>query len=140
MENSAAPAEVGLSEGLAGPLRRERTDMDQGTHEAPPPIAWASDALRDVAAERRRQIEVEGWTPDHDDATHLPGELALAACCYCVADENEAPPAVGPWAQEWWKPKDRRRNMVRAAALLLAEIERHDRMEADITENADYLA
>jgi len=24
--------------------------MEQGTHEAPPPIAWASDALRDVAA------------------------------------------------------------------------------------------
>jgi hypothetical protein len=113
--------------------------MDQGTHDAPPPIAWASDALRDVAAERRRQIEVEGWTPDHDDATHLPGEMALAACCYCVADENEAPPAVWPWAAQWWKPKDRRRNMVRAAALLLAEIERHDRMEADMAENADYL-
>lgn len=107
---------------------------------AAPLLQWNSQAVMDVAAERRRQIEVEGWTPEHDDATHLPGELALAACCYCVADENEAPPAVWPWAPEWWKPKDRRRNMVRAAALLLAEIERHDRMESDIAENADYLA
>lgn len=84
-------------------------------------------AARDVLQERRRQVEVEGWTPTHDDMTHLPDELALAACCYCVADENDAPPAVWPWATEWWKPKDRRRNMVRAAALLLAEIERLDR-------------
>lgn len=86
-------------------------------------------AAFDVLAERRRQIEKEGWTPDHDDKTHLPGELALAACCYCVADDDEAPPAIWPWETKWWKPKDRRRNMVRAAALLLAEIERHDRAD-----------
>ena len=83
-------------------------------------------AARDVLAERRRQVEVEGWTPEHDDS-HLPDEMALAACCYCAADEGDAPPAVWPWAVEWWKPKDRRRNMVKAAALLLAEIERLDR-------------
>lgn len=34
-----------------------------------------------------------------------------------------------PWDREWWKPKDRRRNLVRAAALLIAEIERLDRAE-----------
>lgn len=84
-------------------------------------------AAADVLAERKRQIEAEGWTHEHDDAEHLPGEMALAACCYCVADEDDAPPAVWPWATEWWKPRDRRRNMVRAAALLLAEIERLDR-------------
>ncbi len=84
-------------------------------------------AAIDVLAERHRQIFSEGWTPEHDDEAHLPGEMALAACCYCVADEGDAPPAVWPWAWEWWKPKDRRRNMVRAAALLLAEIERVDR-------------
>lgn len=31
------------------------------------------------------------------------------------------------WATEWFKPKDDRYNLVRAAALLLAEIERLDR-------------
>lgn len=103
--------------------------MEQRTHEAAPPIAWASDALRDVAAERRRQIEREGWTPAHDDK-HEFEELAFAAACYCTADEGDAPPAVWPWDTSWWKPKDRRSNLVRAAALLLAEIERLDRATA----------
>jgi hypothetical protein len=84
-------------------------------------------AASDVLAERRRQIEIEGWTPQHDDIEHLPDELALAACCYCMADKDDAPPAVWPWDWGWWKPKDRRRNMIKAAALLLAEIERMDR-------------
>lgn len=40
-----------------------------------------SRAASDVLAERARQIAVEGWTPDHDDA-HAKGELAQAAACY----------------------------------------------------------
>lgn len=139
--------------------------MDQGTHEAAPPIAWASDALRDVAAERRRQIDAEGWTPDHDDCEHAADDLALAAACYALPDKHrdvfprKDPREVGrsagesitifddvlcphlwPWHGASWKPKDRRSDLVRAAALLLAEIERLDRMEADIAENADFLA
>lgn len=35
-----------------------------------------------------------------------------------------------PWSGEWWKPKDRRRDLVRAAALIVAEIERLDRAAA----------
>lgn len=35
-------------------------------------------ALEDIAAERRRQIEVEGWAPEHDDL-HRDGVLARAA-------------------------------------------------------------
>jgi hypothetical protein len=34
-----------------------------------------------IAAERARQINEKGWTPEHDD-THTRGELALAAVCY----------------------------------------------------------
>lgn len=34
-----------------------------------------------IAAERQRQVEKEGWTPEHDDE-HESGELALAAACY----------------------------------------------------------
>ena len=104
--------------------------MDQGTHEAPPPIAWASDALRDVAAERRRQIEAEGWTPAHDDE-HAAGEMAEAAACYALGAMfiSGADDFIWPWELQWWKPKDRRSNLVRAAALLLAEIERLDRQQ-----------
>ena len=36
-----------------------------------------------IAAERKRQIEVEGWTPEHDDG-HSSGELAMAAACYAT--------------------------------------------------------
>lgn len=118
--------------------------MDQGTHEAPPPIAWASDALRDVAAERRRQIEAEGWTSEHDDQ-HDDESLALAAVCYAMPEPHRfggcywrvtpgdnIPPIAWPesWHVSWWKPKDRRSDLVRAAALLLAEVERLDRQAA----------
>jgi hypothetical protein len=101
-------------------------------------------ALEDVAAERQRQISVEGWTPEHDDQ-HGDMSLRAAAACYAArhlmsselrgddgapADDREIVPSVWPleWSVKWWKPKDDRRNLVRAAALLLAEIERIDRL------------
>jgi hypothetical protein len=83
-------------------------------------------AARDVLAERARQVSVEGWTPDHDDQ-HDGMELAFAASCYAVADEGEPPSAVWPWSVNWWKPRSHRKNLVRAGALILAEIERLDR-------------
>lgn len=87
-----------------------------------------SRALLAIKAERRRQVDVEGWTPEHDDE-HSKGELAQAAACY--ADDprqfNTAAPPDWPWSQEWWKPGDRRRNLVKAGALIVAEIERLDR-------------
>jgi len=85
-------------------------------------------ALEDVRAERERQKTVEGWTPKHDDE-HQTGDLARAAVCYAdpVDKDRENAPPNWPWDEAWWNPKDRRRDLVRAAALLLAEIERLDR-------------
>lgn len=40
-------------------------------------------------------------------------------------------PKNWPWNAEWWKPSDRRRNLVKAAALILAEIERLDRKASE---------
>lgn len=95
---------------------------------APDPLlpAW-----RDVLAERQRQVSVECWTPGHDDDEHRRGELALAAAAYCVhgLDWPVRGSDLWPWTSGWWKPKNRRRDLVRAAALLLAEIERLDRAE-----------
>ena len=90
-------------------------------------------AAADVLAERRRQIFTEGWTPEHDDE-HDCGELADAAACY-AANAGSAVwasdvPDFWPWSPEWWKPRnrrDRRDDLVRAGALILAEIERLDR-------------
>lgn len=89
-----------------------------------------SKAARDVIAERRRQVEKEGWTAAHDDK-HSSGDLSAAAGCYALFSESHPdvgrPPPQWPWAREWWKPQGYRRDLVRAAALLLAEIERVDR-------------
>lgn len=83
-------------------------------------------AEKDVFAERRRQVSDEGWTPEHDDA-HPEGALAEAGACYAMAFEKQPVPRDWPWEVNWWKPKDRRRNLERAAALIIAEIERLDR-------------
>lgn len=88
------------------------------------PQAWL-----DVQAERRRQVEVEGWTPEHDDE-HDNGEMALAAASYAAYAHIELSgdlPFCWPWDQQWWKPTTTRRDLVKACALGLAEIERLDR-------------
>lgn len=90
--------------------------------------------LGEVARERDRQVGMEGWTTDHDDQ-HTCGEMAQAAACYAypapwgARPEAAPPPQMWPWSITWWKPKDRRRNLIRAAALIVAEIERMDRAE-----------
>lgn len=86
-------------------------------------------AIEDVIDERERQIAVEGWTPVHDDG-YQHDELVRAAACYACCDDDEAggePPAGWPWARERWKPSGVRRNRVKAAALLIAAVEREDR-------------
>lgn len=92
--------------------------------------------LDEIAAERRRQIEIEGWTPEHDDVEHPHGEMSQAAATYALEAtrdnhyRDDGLPVTWPWSSGWWKPKDRRRNLIRAAALVVAEIERIDRSEA----------
>lgn len=96
------------------------------------PQAWL-----DVQAERRRQITAEGWTPEHDDA-HSHGQMARAAACYALAGSSAPSDGTAallvslawPWDEQWWKPSTARRDMVKACALGLAEIERLDRVAA----------
>ena len=88
-----------------------------------------------IAEERQRQIEVEGWTKEHD-AEHTNGSLALAAVCYAIPSESrhysycplrkERVPDFWPWDKEWWKPcpEDRIMELVKAGALIAAEIDR----------------
>lgn len=103
---------------------------------------WSvSGAERDVLAERRRQILVEGWDANHDD-THDSGELALAGAGYsfnagCQLNPHSTVTLEGEpffWPTSWdpasWKPKTPREDLVRAGALILAEIERLDRQES----------
>ncbi|MBV7457359.1 hypothetical protein KW843_22960 [Acidovorax sp. sif1233] len=89
-------------------------------------------AARDVLSERRRQVSAEGWTRAHDDK-HSDGSLAAAAACYAIVSvpsrRGEVPVSLWPksWAPSWWKPSDPRRNLIKAGALILAELERIDR-------------
>lgn len=92
-----------------------------------------SKAIEDVIKERQRQQDVEGWTTEHDDS-HQEGELSEAGGCYALHAFdfengrmlNDAP-TWWPWEKQWWKPKESRSNLVKAAALIIAEIERLDR-------------
>ena len=106
------------------------------------PVAGeATPAARDVLAERQRQVSVLGWTPAHDDQ-HDGGDLSAAAAAYALAAADkmspysmgdggfERPPPV-MWPESWgalsWNPAAPRRMLVKAGALILAEIERLDR-------------
>lgn len=104
-------------------------------------MSGLSKAEQDVLAERTRQVTGEGFTAGGDDQ-YDPGTLASAGTCYgmyaadmlhpmsqgdgFVALEGQ-PPLNWPWDANWWKPKDPRDAMVKAAALLIAEIEKMDR-------------
>ena len=110
-------------------------------------------AIYDVLRERLEQVSREGFTMEHDDQ-HENFELTEAAVCYAnhaasqgwkferAPDEYRSHwpfprdrevfghgDVTWPkyWSWEWWKPKDPRRDLVRAAALIIAEIERIDR-------------
>lgn len=86
-----------------------------------------------IAEERQRQIEKEGWTPEHD-AHHDTGDLALAAAAYASAELYrrttsegcDNTPHIWPFEREWWKPtpNDRIRELQKAGALIAAEIDR----------------
>lgn len=98
----------------------------------PNPANGQTRAVRDVIAERRRQIEVEGWAPEHDDR-HGAHELAEAAACYCLSSAGKPFDyfeTMWPWERWWFKVSDPRRDLVKAGALVLAEIERLDRAAA----------
>lgn len=93
-----------------------------------------------IAEERKRQIEVEGWTPEEDDL-YTAGQLALAGATYAIPmlDRDDYGgyaystdvPIMFPFSPEWWKPTpdDRIRELAKAGALIAAEIDRLQRLK-----------
>jgi hypothetical protein len=98
-----------------------------------------------IKEERERQINEEGWSSAHDDR-HVHGELSLAASRYvrvarfmieypedtgvweilCEVDHSQ-----WPWDLSWYKPsKDPIPNLVKSGALIAAEIDRLQRLNA----------
>ncbi len=98
------------------------------------------DVMVEISDERIRQIHVHNNNADHDD-TRDAGELAQAAACYALDSIVDPRPVycgkpcrglakggtLWPFNAAWWKPGKPRRNLVKAAALIVAEIERIDR-------------
>jgi hypothetical protein len=80
-------------------------------------------------AERQRQVSLEGFSLYRDDL-YINGELAEAASTYAsLAGKPRSLSTAWPRVVGEFKPSaDRRRDLVKAAALLLAEIERVDRI------------
>lgn len=94
-----------------------------------------------IAEERARQISSEGWSAEHDDS-HQEGEMAGGAVAYArfahlqVKGHEMVPGSSGwdaafrhwPWSSDWWKPAAQPiRNLVKAGALIAAEIDRLQR-------------
>ena len=81
-----------------------------------------------ITEERNRQIESEGWTHQHD-TQYTEEQLARAACCYTMPRRwlsNYMLALLWPWDIKWWKPSpdNRVRDLVKAGALIAAEIDR----------------
>lgn len=90
-------------------------------------------ALALIAEERQRQIIVKGWTREHDD-THDNHELPLMAAVYAMPASHRYPALIQhlcPWPdQQFPDPHtkaERVRELVKAGALIVAEIERMQR-------------
>ncbi|HGH4358283.1 TPA: hypothetical protein ACJIUP_003974 [Pseudomonas aeruginosa] len=136
-EYEAGRSALGYMEDIAEAALCLRNRLDDLLAAAPGnsvPQAWL-----DVQAERRRQITAEGWTPQHDDE-HADGQMSQAAGCYALhaggigtdwPDGRQNGSALfWPWDKDSWKPTTPRRDLVKACALALAEIERLDRAAA----------
>ncbi|KKM67371.1 hypothetical protein LCGC14_1471770 [marine sediment metagenome] len=88
--------------------------------------------IAEIRKERERQVRKEGWSKRHDNA-HDEAELSKAAGCYAnraLSPKSDITPRNWPWAPDWWKPKTPKRNLIRAAALIVAELERLERSKA----------
>jgi len=94
--------------------------------------AHEDEAVRDVLAERQRQVTDERFSPERDDA-YTGGQLAAAGAAYAIIAHEMAEsssvvlPTCWPWDACWLKPSTPRRNLVKAGALIIAEIQRIDR-------------
>ncbi|NJB80343.1 hypothetical protein [Xanthomonas arboricola] len=116
---------------------RQAIDAAMRATHPQPAAAVPSTGVQAIAEERARQVQVEGMTPE-GDAGYRYGQLAWAAVAYMQLSAMElrdggrahiataSPPACWPWDASWWKPRDVRRDLVRAGALIAAQLDAID--------------
>lgn len=106
---------------------------------AQPAIDTSSNILDEILLERIRQWKDKEWSYAHDDQ-HGNGELGRAAAYYAACNAPSTYvvqsyslalhlEAVWPWDVKYRRPRPARENLIRAGALIVAEIERLDRAE-----------
>lgn len=128
----------------AAELAEARSHIKVAPSDAPsvppqPPEEVMKNGIELIVVERDRQLYEKGWTARHDDG-HDKAELTAASCCYAALARRQADgtiqmpgseipaPSGWPWEVEWWHPSnDPVRNLVKAGALIAAEIERLQR-------------
>lgn len=83
-----------------------------------------------IAEERERQISVEKWTPEHDDA-HTAFQLSKAAIAYLFAAQGNSQKAYmwWPFNEQFRESSGELRDLVKAGALIAAEIDRLQRAD-----------
>jgi len=121
---------------LTGKFRqmlKEKSEQVRGLIAEHQPYDTPPISVNLIAAERKRQITAEGWTPEHDDE-HDNMEIGEAARCYLdhyMSGNDSDFPSLHPrwpWDTTWWKPsKDPVRNLEKVGALIAAEIDRVQR-------------
>lgn len=124
-----ANADDWIIRGVQGELYPCKPDIFAATYDPAGPSA-----LGDIAAERNRQVQI-GRTEKQDDR-YDRHQLVLAAVAYALAGAGWATTAAfemwpKTWGQSWFKPSSPRRNLIKAGALIAAEIERLDRRAGD---------
>lgn len=110
----------------------------------------AMQVSKEILTERFRQIGEEKFSAQVDNQ-YTEDELARAAAVYALPENirhylikyqigasdpknitDNLRNTLWPWSERYWKPSpdNRRRELIKAAALIIAEIERLDRKEA----------
>jgi hypothetical protein len=101
-----------------------------------------------IAEEHKKNREIRGFTPEHDDQ-HESGSMAMAAALYASPSDDLAKVIESedgqmyfcdawPWDKAWDKRKkhDMMRRLQIAGALIVAEMERLQRREARLISEA----
>lgn len=125
--------DAAASIGMHDLVDRINTSLAANTNQILP-----SRAVSEVLTERLSQKDVEGYSAERDDQ-YVNGELATAAAAYAFwaslsgllpPDRTLDPPCTWPWEPDHWKPTTQRQMLIKAGALILAELERLERMRA----------
>ncbi len=94
-------------------------------------MAEMTDGAKRIAAERLRQIEVEGYDAAHDDTDCELGNAAIDYILASMTTNYDNAFKYWPWDALLFKPKTPIRDLERAGALIAAEIDRQLRAKSE---------